>query len=435
MKLWLESLDLVDCLQPENSQFGIAASSHEKVMGFNSTIQSSTLSPTTNTARKMVWPDCGSESRNGTRFSPSGILVGRLNNSSEECSFSLWKEEPTKSLPGLIEVSCKFTGDAVQEYEVRFRSFAVQWNPSTVIAVQRFLGRLRKESKTIAGQVFHRKIDDLLGGSKSEEVTMPSDDPPGKPGSEVKAKIYVDSLTICLNKEHQYRRLLELTFSSCEVHLNSSEHGMLIDAKLADLASFDMDGYFQNTDEIVSKENRKVISVLSETNVENSGQFLHVVYQTFNDHAKYVSATDVPDWVLSHLTSRNDIDDFLSLKMASTRFTYLKDRTEELLDYLSNGLPGKGMGATSRAAKGFISRRIQTKSFLQIQVDSPQVYIPQHGTAKRGLALKLGMYNPAAHQFATIEMLTIFLFNIFHQQVTSLSRVGSNKLSPLRSRQ
>ena len=47
------------------------------------------------------------------------------------------------------------------------------------------------------------------------------------------------------------------------------------------------------------------------------------------------------------------------LKVGSkVRFTYLKERTDELLDYLSNGLPGKGMGATSRAAKGFSSERI-----------------------------------------------------------------------------
>jgi hypothetical protein len=57
---------------------------------------------------------------------------------------------------------------------------------------------------------------------------------------------------------------------------------------------------------------------------------------------------------------------------------------------LSNGLPGKGMGATSRAAKGFLSKRIVTKSFLELHVVSPQVLVPQHEAAARGLELKLG---------------------------------------------
>jgi hypothetical protein len=391
MKLWLESLDLLDCLQPENSQFGIAASSHEKVMGLDSTRKNNTIN--TNTTRKMIWPDYGAKSNDGPRFAPSEVLLARLQNASEECSASFWEEEMNKSTPGLIEVSCNFNDTHQEDYDVTFRPFAVQWNPSTVIAVQRFLGRLRKESKTIAVQVFHQKIDDILSGSKTEETIKPSlETPPGKPVSEMRAKIHIDSLTVCLNKEHQYRRLLELTFSTCEVQMISSDHGMLIDAKLTDLSAFDMDGYFQDTDEesFVSKENRKVISVLADRNAVENGQFIHFVYKTFTDHAKYVSTADVPDWVLSHIASRNDIDDFLSVTMASTRFTYLKERTEEILDYLSNGLPGKGMGATSRAAKGFISRRIQAKSFLQVQINSPQVYIPQHEMAEHGLALKIG---------------------------------------------
>ena len=391
MKLWLESLDLLDCLQPEKSQFGIAASSHEKVMGLDNTRRNKILNTTT--TRKMIWPDYGTKCNSGPRFAPSEVLLARFQNASEECTVNFWEEETNNSSPGLIEVSCNFT-DTHQEYDVRFRPFAVQWNPSTVIAVQRFLGRLRKESKTIAVQVFHQKIDDMLSGAKNEEAMKTSlETPSAKP--EVRAKIHIDSLTVCLNKEHQYRRLLELTFSTCEVQMISSDHGMLIDAKLADLAAFDMDGCFQDADEesFVSKENRKVLSVLAERNTVENGQFIHFVYKTFTDHAKYVSTTDVPDWVLSHVESRNDIDDFLSVTMASTRFTYLKERTEELLDYLSNGLPGKGMGATSRAAKGFISRRIQTKSFLQVQINSPQIYIPQHAMAKQGLALKIGTYS------------------------------------------
>ena len=84
------------------------------------------------------------------------------------------------------------------------------------------------------------------------------------------------------------------------------------------------------------------------------------------------------------------IDEFLSLSVGSVKFTLLRERTEELLDYLSNGLPGKGMGMTSKAAKGFLTKRILTKSFLELNVDSPEVYVPQHETLSDSILLKLG---------------------------------------------
>ena len=99
---------------------------------------------------------------------------------------------------------------------------------------------------------------------------------------------------------------------------------------------------------------------------------------------------DVPLWVQSHLAGTSNIDDYLSMSVASLEVIYLRERTEEILDYLSNGLPGKGMGATSRAAKGFLSKRIQTKSFLELHIDSPQVIVPQHENSDKGFALKLG---------------------------------------------
>jgi hypothetical protein len=119
--------------------------------------------------------------------------------------------------------------------------------------------------------------------------------------------------------------------------------------------------------------------------------FLEVHYRTFK---KKLSATElgkqVPAWVQSHVSETGEIDDFLSLTVAAYQFTYLRERTDEILDYLSNGLPGKGMGATSRAAKGFLSKRILTKSFLELRVDSPQVIVPQHEASCDGVILKLG---------------------------------------------
>ncbi|MGK3733492.1 MAG: hypothetical protein ACI8RD_006999 [Bacillariaceae sp.] len=404
MKLWIDCLDMFDCLQPAHSPFRTAASSHSRVMGIRNSMQSEgrTSGPKNvdvheHASRKMSWKEYGAVDYGRKNFKMSHSFLKRINETSEECSHYLWGVGGEGPTPGLIEIACKFTEDDYKEYDVRFRSFAVQWNPSTIIAVQRFLGRLRKESKIISVQVFHSQFDDLIDGSKTNEadksLTNADSDISGG-NSVIKANIQIDSLTVCMNKEHQRRRLLELTFSSCNIVMHSSEQGMTIEGKLGDLSAFDNDKYTTNgsDQDFITENNRAVLSVLTDNGTENNGQFLCIQYKTFSKKATSTSKANVPKWVKSNLPSSDDIDDFLSLTVAATRFTYLKERTEEILDYLSNGLPGKGMGATSRAAKGFISRRIQTRSFLQLQVISPQIYVPQHEMSDQGLALKLGTY-------------------------------------------
>jgi hypothetical protein len=312
-------------------------------------------------------------------------------------------------VPELIKITCLFSAKGFQNYKVKLGSLAVQWNPSTIIAIQRFLGRLRKESKTKAVQVFDQQLDDLIA-SKSTDSTedgpvTQTDSTVTEHTSTVRANVEIDSLTVCLNKEHQHRRLLELTFSSCQVQLDSSENGLRVDGQLGDLCAWDSDNYNVNSLDGVAilPQNRSVLKVISsvESQVQestrpditpNRSPFLEVHYRTFKKKLPGTDLqTEVPTWVQSHVSETGDIDDFLSLTVAALQFTYLRERTEEILDYLSNGLPGKGMGATSRAAKGFLTKRILTKSFLELRVDSPQVIVPQHESIYDSIALKLGM--------------------------------------------
>ena len=398
MKLWLDSLDLFDCLQPLNSPFRNTASSHSKVMGIHTALEvdSDEAYALKNSnihegsVRKMPWTDFATK-HDGIRYFESSQAFGqRIIETSGQCSHYLWGEGGEGPTPGLIEIACKFTGKSFQEYDIRFRKFAVQWNPSSVIAIQRFLGRLRKESKLIADQVFQERFDDIIDGSSS--VQSPQKDTASGSMSVIRANIQIDSLTVCMNKEHQNRRLLELTLSSCSATMHSSEQGITLEGEIGDLAAFDRDKYVMDglDQESIIKKNRNFLTVLKDSGVADSEKFLQVQYRTFTKKATFESKADVPQWVKSNLPSPDDIDDFLSLTIAATRFTYLKERTDELLDYLSNGLPGKGMGATSRAAKGFISRRIQTRSFLQLRVSPSQIYIPQHEMAEEGIGLKLG---------------------------------------------
>ena len=434
MKLWLDCLDLFDCLQPIDSPFRNAASSHSNVMGSNTSkidenntrkLRNSSIHR--NIQRQMSWDEFATTFDGIRNFETSKSFRERIEETSTECSYYLWGEGGEGPTPGLIEIFCKFTENSYQEYDIRFRKFALQWNPSTIIAIQRFLGRLRKESKLIAGQVFGNQFEGMIDGSRKIEISQKDTSPDSpKVDSLIRANIQVDSLTVCMNKEHQHRRLLELTLSSCNVVLHSTEEGISVEGQIGDLSAFENNNDVVNKHgrDSTTKTNRTILSVLAGNDVGNTEKFLRIYYKTFTKKATSTSKANVPDWIKQTLPSPDDIDDFLSLSVATTRFIYLKERTEEILDYLSNGLPGKGMGATSRAAKGFISRRIQTRSFLQVRINSPQIYIPQHELAQQGLGLKLGKSLFSLLKF--VDKNITYIFSLL-SKVMLMSRVGLKK--------
>jgi hypothetical protein len=434
MHLRLHSLDLFDCLQSEKSPFRLAASSRLGAMGLQTVDHSMHMSedsfdtsPSSH-QRRMAWQKFSMVADSKWGFSTSSSLMDRtricVSDNPEEEAFTTDKpaELPgsvvvdEKPHPELIELHSFTKSGVSRDYHVKLRSLAVQWNPSTIIAIQRFLGRLRKETKMKAVQVFNQQFDDLISprsndaiADEEQQQTLPTDttEPASKISSAetVRAVVEVEELTVCLNKEHQHRRLLEATFSVCQVNLESSELGLTVDGQLQDFNAWDSDNYEQYGVQglVVAPENRSVLKVASPEEgvtseapssqaVPRRSAFVEVHYKTFvkkQSDQSYI-ASQVPKWVQSHLSSAGDVDDYLSLSIAALQFTYLRERTEEILDYLSNGLPGKGMGATSRAAKGFLSKRIVTKSFLELHVVSPQVLVPQHEAAARGLELKLG---------------------------------------------
>ena len=417
VNLRLYSLELFDCLQADNSPFRIAASSRAGAMGLKSSHNyassfegSVTLGTEHSTPKKMTWDGYCTRKVGEWSFATAPELLHRTHQAFVECASAGKERQVNFESFELIEIGCVLSLNKFQDYKVRLRSFALQWNPSTIIAIQRFLGRLWKDSRTKAIQVFHEQSDDLIPQSSNETIEDATEAQFESSTNEhsvtIRATVEVDSLTLCLNKEHQRRRLLELTFSSCQIQLDSSELGLSVDGHLGDLNAWDSDNYSGIDYELRSiiPENRSVLKVISTATSQankattpdsraSRSPFLEVHYKTFKRKFKEaLPQQKVPNWVDSHVAESGDIDDFLSLTIAALQFTYLRERTEEILDYLSNGLPGKGMGATSRAAKGFLTKRILTKSFLELQIDSPQFVVPQHGAVSDSLALQLGMY-------------------------------------------
>jgi hypothetical protein len=60
-----------------------------------------------------------------------------------------------------------------------------------------------------------------------------------------------------------------------------------------------------------------------------------------------------------------------------------------LLTYNRDSLR-RGMGATTRAAKGFVSNRIETKSYFQVSVDAPTIRFPIDVDCDSGICCRLG---------------------------------------------
>jgi hypothetical protein len=282
-----------------------------------------------------------------------------------------------------IEYGSLVLQDVAMKHNVQIQSFNTQWNPSTVIALQRFLGRLLKELrlKSSAAEI-------LLASPSASEQQPTSSKPKGVP---VEATFSIATFSVCLNKEHQNRRLLKVILNGIKVAINIGANGnSSYIGRVEDVQAWDEDNHLSAG---ILEGNRSVVKVhFSDVEQQEDFAFFQFRYSTFSD-GNAESSDGVPSWVLQQPTSSGGpqkIDDFLSIAVASVQLTYVRGRTEELIDYLSNGLPGKGMGVTSKAAKGFINKRIQTQSFLELSIAAPQLRIPEDEKSGNGVLLRLG---------------------------------------------
>ena len=88
--------------------------------------------------------------------------------------------------------------------------------------------------------------------------------------------------------------------------------------------------------------------------------------------------------------SATDFDSFLQIEIKSLGFNYLHGRASELVDYLSNGLPGKGMGYTSAVTKKFLKRKDKTNSSLNLVISPPTLIIPRDPASSLAVSCQLG---------------------------------------------
>jgi hypothetical protein len=270
-----------------------------------------------------------------------------------------------------VELSSTFSGS--REYSVKVGSVDVQYNPSLVIALQRFLGRTSKDVRNRLAAVFDNQM--LAIEPSPAGLQRPADQVPKI--RQVNGSFRFEHVRLCLNKEHQGRQLLEMILSDGSVDVKQSARGLVVVGHLGLLEAL------HNANETA----RNVLRVASEVD-KNFLDFRYVKLHDPHADQSSLQAYGLPDWVVS--TRDDTIDDCLCVGIASVDLVFDKALSLEIFDYLSNGMPGRGMGMTSRVAKGFVSKRLQSRSFLQVNVDSPRLFIPKDLITNSGIVFSLG---------------------------------------------
>ena len=100
------------------------------------------------------------------------------------------------------------------EQQLLPKGFDVQWNPSTVIAMQRFLGRFKKATKLKVASI-SRMVSQKANIQKEQDLV----ERPARPITDLRLRLDVESISLCLNKEHQDRRLVKTSIAFIQVTL------------------------------------------------------------------------------------------------------------------------------------------------------------------------------------------------------------------------
>ncbi|KAL7473779.1 hypothetical protein ACHAXS_014457 [Conticribra weissflogii] len=365
----VESLDMHDLLQSNSSPFRLIATSSESE---NSNPRRGTLYPF-DYFDSMSWESFRMVSSHEWGFQIAPPMQER-----QDFIFQLplydcyFQDSPQNTTMLAVRKISHENGST--SVELNFQHLTAQWNPSTVIALQRFLGRLKKATLSL-------KLATERSLATAPELHL----------GVTAYSIAIGSVCICLNKEYQQRRLLDAIAVGLLINFNRfRDNSYCLRGSLKSLNAWDPD-----TRRPLSDRNRFIFHVKKNSSPPNNCETpikqpsMSFQYRTFCSEELNLSdiidspITPFPSWIEDRICS-GDIDDALFITMDQIEFIHLRERTAELLDYLNNGLPGKGMGATSKAAQTFCVDRIKKRSFLDFIVDNPQVFIPRSSSSTSG---------------------------------------------------
>ena len=195
----------------------------------------------------------------------------------------------------------------------------MQWNPSTVIAMQRFLGRFKKATKLKVASI-SRMVSQKTNIQKEQDLV----ERPARPVTDLRLRLDVESISLCLNKEHQDRRLVKTSIvfiqvTLCRDRYKSSE----IQGIIGDISAWDTDLVVP-----IHESNRQILAVAKKAKrAATEDRFLSFHYRSFkqreNRRALLDQRSDLPQWVRSSIKGEtaedDDIDYFLNVELASLR--------------------------------------------------------------------------------------------------------------------
>lgn len=285
MEVRLGSLNIIDYLQHVESPYRVVATSNKT---FNHSLESDKFMFVTT----LSWKEyCIQDNQSwGFNLSPSMIL--------------LIQADQIASSSYLIEILNRSVENKCDEFDVRFRTLNVQWNPSTIVALKRFFEGLQAEQQKIESSSLTAKESHTLTQSAQQDE-MDNTHQDRTPRSELKqnvkhfrALLNVEKLTIYLNKEQQGRRLLQVTYSGARVAYDQSKNGLMkVVATVEDFYAIDPN---------LKSSNRMVLEVLRKTNEEKMLMSVH--YETFLGG----TPESKNNWVNE---KAGKIDDFLSIEL------------------------------------------------------------------------------------------------------------------------
>lgn len=188
--------------------------------------------------------------------------------------------------------------------------------------------------------------------SRESFGSLPSDDAEVDVGTGqgLDVNLNLKGLSVCLNKEHEGRRLLRLSLSNIGLAMSADESGKSVDASIGGFAANDHSKDVHELNRMVLGRGEGVL-----------GDMVEIKYhrddgkepQNRLQYIQLVRELGKPDF------GAEDFDSFLFVSVKPIVVNLLVGRTAELADYLSNGLPGKGMGVAGGAAKGFFKEKVR----------------------------------------------------------------------------
>ena len=353
----LRKLEVVDFLQSSLSPFRLVACSYANDMKGSESGDDTASGVVSGKSGRLEWGTFCTKMGNWGYLTPPTVELGEVT-----------EEGAKDNLITIIKTENAVSGI---ELDVRCNTLVFQWNPATVIAMQRFLGRLKKEALSLEREFNGGKNttdhEDHLGMHSSKQESAKK--------KKIEVKLGLKALGVCLNKEHQGRRLLRLDLEEINVDFNADKAGSkVVGASITSLKATDPSTF-------LADENREVFKKL------DSGKVLEIKYSRGGDGSAFVE--EAKKLGAPALFSSSHFSSSILGALASFRFNYLNSRTVELLDYLSNGLPGKGMGYTRNKAQDFY-REKKDNLAISLMVGSPELVVPRNGMSEEMTKCRLG---------------------------------------------